>query len=128
VSVVIAPIGVERKGEKTIVLWAYSRAGRLRGRAGVLVGVLKRRWKFKTPNDEENLKEIKDEKMKWLYSTLRRESIIVLDPARKPPVWTFDKRVEIPEKALEMAKEQESQGAEEAEMEDVGEYEKYGEM
>ena len=58
--------------------------------------------KLKTPNDEENLKEIKDEKMKWLYSTLRREGIIVLDSTRKPPVWTFNKQVEIPEKAFEV--------------------------
>ena len=83
---------------------------------------------FKTPNDEENLKEIKNEKMKWLYSELRREGIIIFDSARKPPAWTFDKRVEIPEKAFEIAKEGESQGTEEAEMEDVGEYERYGEM
>ena len=57
--------------------------------------------KLKTPSDEENLKEIKDEKMKWLYSTLRREGIIVLDSTRKPPVWTFNKQVEIPEKACD---------------------------
>jgi predicted CopG family antitoxin len=57
--------------------------------------------KLKTPNDEENVKELKDEAMKWLYTVLRREGILVLDSNRKPPVWTFDKRVEIPEKAFE---------------------------
>jgi hypothetical protein len=58
--------------------------------------------KLKTPNDEENVKELKDEGMKWLYTVLRREGILVLDSNRKPPVWTVDKRVEIPEKAFEV--------------------------
>jgi hypothetical protein len=57
--------------------------------------------KLKTPNDEENVKELKDEAMKWLYTVLRKEGILVFDSTRKPPVWTFDKRVEIPEKAFE---------------------------
>jgi hypothetical protein len=68
-------------------------------------------WKFwdmldklKTPNDEENVKEFKDEGMKWLYTVLRKEGILVLDSNRKPPVWTVDKRVEIPEKAFEVGK------------------------
>jgi predicted CopG family antitoxin len=84
--------------------------------------------KFKTPNDEENLKEFKDEKMKWLYNELRKEGILVFDSTRKPPAWTFDKRVEIPEKAFEATKEHEVQSTEEIEMEDAGEYEKYSEM
>lgn len=58
--------------------------------------------KLKTPNDEENVKEFKDERMKWLYTVLRREGIIVLESTRKPPVWTFNKQVEIPEKAFEV--------------------------
>jgi hypothetical protein len=58
--------------------------------------------KLKTPNDEENVKEFKDERMKWLYTVLRREGIVVLDSTRKPPVWTFNKQVEIPEKAFEV--------------------------
>jgi hypothetical protein len=59
--------------------------------------------KLKTPNDEENVKELKDEGMKWLYTVLRKEGILVLDSNRKPPVWTYDaKRVEIPEKAFEV--------------------------
>jgi phosphopantetheine adenylyltransferase len=71
--------------------------------------------RLKTPNDEENVKEFKDEKMKWLYSTLRKEGVIVLDSARKPPVWTFDKRVEIPEKAFEAKEEQKEEAIEETE-------------
>jgi hypothetical protein len=41
---------------------------------------------LKTPNDEENVKAFKDERMKWLYTVLRRGGIIVLDSTRKPPV------------------------------------------
>jgi hypothetical protein len=77
---------------------------------------------FKTPNDEENLRELKNEKMKWLYSELRREGIIVLDSSRKPPAWTFDKRVEIPEKAFETRQEEESTKEEEI-ADEYGEYE-----
>ena len=78
-------------------------------------------WKivkgFKTPNDGENLKELKNEKMKWLYSELRKEGILVLDSSRKPPTWIVDKRVEIPEKAFEIGRtsqeEEESVGEDE---------------
>jgi len=78
-------------------------------------------WKivkgFKTPNDGENLKELKNEKMKWLYSELRKEGILVLDSSRKPPTWVVDKRVEIPEKAFEIGRtsqeEEESVGEDE---------------
>ena len=80
----------------------------------------------KTPNDEENLKELKNEKMKWLYSELRREGIIVFDSTRKPPAWTFDKRVEIPEKAFETKEtsREEEESVEEAEtMDEYDEYE-----
>jgi hypothetical protein len=79
--------------------------------------------KFKTPNDEENLKEIKDEKMKWLYSELRREGILVLDSTRKPPAWTFDKRVEIPEKAFEISGTSQEEGEEEDVDEEYADYE-----
>jgi hypothetical protein len=78
-------------------------------------------WRFwstlenlKTPNDEENIKEFKDERMKWLYTVLRREGIVVLDSTRKPPVWTFDKRVEIPEKAFEIRERGDISGSDKA--------------
>jgi hypothetical protein len=77
-------------------------------------------WRFwsalenlKTPNDEENVKAFKDERMKWLYTVLRREGIVVLDSTRKPPAWVYDaKRVEIPKSAMEQPEE-----AEEGELE-----------
>ena len=69
--------------------------------------------RLKTPNDEENVKAFKDERMKWLYTVLRREGIIVLDSTRKPPAWIYDaKRVEIPKSAMEQPEE-----AEESELE-----------
>jgi hypothetical protein len=65
--------------------------------------------------------------MKWLYSELRREGIIVLDSTKKPPAWVFDKRVEIPEKAFEISgtsqEEGESAGEEETVDEEYGDYE-----
>jgi len=70
--------------------------------------------KLKTPNDEENVKEFKDERMKWLYTVLRREGIVVLDSTRKPPVWTYDKRVEIPEKAFEIRERGDISGSDKA--------------
>jgi hypothetical protein len=78
--------------------------------------------KLKTPNDEENLKEIKDEKMKWLYTVLRKEGIIVLDSTRKPPVWTFNKRVEIPEKAFEIRERGDISGSDKASPGEVEEH------
>ena len=77
-------------------------------------------WRFwdtlenlKTPNDEENVKAFKDERMKWLYTVLRREGIVVLDSTRKPPAWVYDaKRVEIPKSAMEQPEK-----AEEGELE-----------
>jgi hypothetical protein len=73
--------------------------------------------RLKTPNDEENVKAFKDERMKWLYTVLRREGIIVLDSTRKPPAWVYDaKRVEIPKSAMEQPEE-----AEEGELEVEGE-------
>jgi hypothetical protein len=86
-------------------------------------------WRFwstlenlKTPNDEENLKEIKDEKMKWLYTVLRREGIVVLDSTRKPPVWTFNKQVEIPEKAFEIRERGDISGSDKASPGEVEEH------
>lgn len=78
--------------------------------------------KLKTPNDEENLKEIKDEKMKWLYSTLRREGILVFDSTRKPPVWTFNKQVEVPEKAFEVEEGEGTSGGDKASQAEAEEY------
>jgi len=78
--------------------------------------------KLKTPSDEENLKEIKDEKMKWLYSTLRREGILVFDSTRKPPVWTFNKQVEVPEKAFEVEEGGGTSGGDEAPQGEAEEY------
>jgi len=86
-------------------------------------------WRFwstlenlKTPNDEENVKEFKDERMKWLYTVLRREGIVVLDSTRKPPVWTFDKRVEIPEKAFEIRERGDISGSDKASQGEVEEH------
>jgi len=78
--------------------------------------------KLKTPNDEENLKEIKDEKMKWLYTVLRKEGILVFDSTRKPPVWTFNKQVEIPEKAFEVEEGGDTSGGNKAPQGETEEY------